>query len=157
MRTCDHGLFETYKIHPNEMKAYICMHHSTVSSRVSPRNKTCIYWKVNFFFFQIRKLEDFLISSGGCHIIWTSSSNARRKHFDMDDFQHLCRWVGVAIDQKYPILPPKPSVQKYLLNWQVKLKSRLLAFICQGYIKLTTFHFQSRFSQVNLIHLIGMS
>ncbi|XP_071821929.1 3-keto-steroid reductase/17-beta-hydroxysteroid dehydrogenase 7-like isoform X2 [Apostichopus japonicus] len=63
-------------------------------------------------FLLIRKLEDFLISSGGCHIIWTSSSNARRKHFDMDDFQHQCgnqgyssskfgiNLISNAIDQK---------------------------------------------------------
>lgn len=37
-------------------------------------------------FLLVRKLEDFLCEKG-CHIIWTSSSNARKKNFSMDDIQ----------------------------------------------------------------------
>lgn len=56
----------------------------------------CLHQKVclvTLFHFKVRKLEEFLISSGGCHIIWTSSSNARRKHFNMNDFQHSKGYV----------------------------------------------------------------
>ncbi|XP_072017557.1 3-keto-steroid reductase/17-beta-hydroxysteroid dehydrogenase 7-like isoform X2 [Amphiura filiformis] len=36
----------------------------------------------------IQELLDLMSNSGGAHIIWTSSSNARRAHFDINDLQH---------------------------------------------------------------------
>ncbi|KAJ8038738.1 3-keto-steroid reductase [Holothuria leucospilota] len=48
-----------------------------------------LIFSTNLFghFLLVRKLEDLLCDSS-CHIIWTSSSNARRKYLDLEDIQH---------------------------------------------------------------------